>query len=91
MTAYLLDANVFMMASRLHYGLDFCPAFWQWLIEANAQKRVFSIERVATELQAGDDPLADWAVARGNGFFLAPDVVLQPALGKVATWATSQQ
>jgi len=25
--SYLLDANVFMAAKNLHYGLDFCPAF----------------------------------------------------------------
>ena len=30
---YLLDANVFIQASRLHYGMDFCPAFWDWLRE----------------------------------------------------------
>ena len=28
--AYLLDANVFIQAKNLHYGLDFCPAFWDW-------------------------------------------------------------
>jgi hypothetical protein len=88
---YLLDANVFMAASRLHYGLDFCPAFWEWLIEANEAKRVFSIERIASEVQAGEDALAGWASQRGNGFFLKPDSALQPALGTVATWVTSQQ
>ncbi|ANT65111.1 hypothetical protein Ptc2401_01341 [Prosthecochloris sp. CIB 2401] len=25
---YLLDANVFIQAKNLHYGFDFCPAFW---------------------------------------------------------------
>ena len=30
--AYLLDANVFIAAKNLHYSLDFCPAFWDWLI-----------------------------------------------------------
>ena len=24
--AYLLDANVFIQAKNLHYGMDFCPA-----------------------------------------------------------------
>jgi len=88
---YLLDANVFMAASRLHYGFDFCPAFWEWLIEANAAKRLFSIERIANEVQAGEDALADWASQRGNGFFLKPDSALQTALGTVATWVTTQQ
>ena len=45
MTNYLLDANVFMAASRLHYGLDFCPAFWEWLIENNKKDRVFTRQK----------------------------------------------
>ncbi len=88
---YLLDANVFMSASRLHYGLDFCPAFWDWLIKSNENDRVFSIERVANEVQAGEDALAEWASHRGPEFFLKPDTDLQPALGTVASWATRQQ
>ena len=31
--AYLLDANVFIAAKNLHYGFDFCPAFWDWLCQ----------------------------------------------------------
>lgn len=91
MTTYLLDANVFMAASRLHYGLDFCPAFWEWLIDNNKKDRVFSIERIADEVQAGDDALAQWASDRGHGFFLKPDAALQSALSAVAQWATGQQ
>ena len=33
--AYLLDADVFIRAKNLHYGLDFCPAFWDWLDRRN--------------------------------------------------------
>ena len=51
--AYLLDANVFIQAKNLHYGLDFCPAFWDWLIEANGANTVFSIEKVGDEIEAG--------------------------------------
>lgn len=29
MRGYLLDANVFIQAKNLHYGMDFCPAFWE--------------------------------------------------------------
>lgn len=36
--SWLLDTNVFVQAGRREYGLDFCPAFWDWLIEANARK-----------------------------------------------------
>lgn len=88
---YVLDANVFMSASRLHYGFDFCPAFWDWLVAANKAKRVFSIERVATELAAGDDALSEWASQLSHPFFIKPDTKLQPALGAVANWVTTQQ
>lgn len=88
--AYLLDANVFIQAKNLHYGMDFCPAFWDWLIASNASGQVFSIERVGDELQAGADELSTWAEQRGDGFFLKPDAAILPSLGNVSTWATSQ-
>ena len=78
--AYLLDANVFIQAKNLHYGLDFCPAFWDWLIAGNAAKQVFSIEKVGDEILAGGDQLADWASDRGPDFFLKPDTKLLAAL-----------
>jgi hypothetical protein len=89
--SYVLDANVFVSASRLHYGFDFCPAFWDWLVVANKAKRVLSIERVANEIAAGDDALSEWASQLSQAFFVKPDAKLQPALGAVATWATTQQ
>jgi len=88
--AYLLDANVFIQAKNLHYGLDFCPAFWDWLIANNAAQLVFSIEKVGDEIDAVADELATWAEQRGPGFFLRPDPALLPALGSVSTWATGQ-
>ena len=89
--AYLLDANVFIEAKNRYYGLDFCPAFWEWLIVSNASGLVFSIEKVADEIEAGGDDLAAWAAQRGPGFFLKPDTKMLPALGTVSTWATSQR
>ena len=87
---YLLDANVFMSASNLHYGFDFCPAFWDWLIESNQAGRVFSIEKVEGEIRAGGDELTDWAEQRGTGFFLKPDENVLFALDRVSNWAYEQ-
>jgi hypothetical protein len=81
---YLLDANVFIQAKNLHYGLDFCPAFWDWLIEANIASTVFSIEKVGDEVEAGGDDLSTWAAARGPGFFLKPDAPCCPPSGRSA-------
>lgn len=88
MTDYLLDANVFIQAKNLHYGFDFCPAFWEWLIEQNRAGKVASIEKVADELHAGEDDLAEWARERGDGFFLRPDGAVVPALRTVSEWAS---
>ena len=54
--AYLLDANVFIQAKRLHYGFDFCPAFWDWVDRENGAGTVKSIEKVGEKLQ-GPPPL----------------------------------
>lgn len=86
---YLLDANVFIQAKTLHYGLDFCPAFWDWLVKSNADGRVFSIEKVNDEIQAGGDELSKWAAQRGAGFFLPPDQGVLPVLAQVSAWATT--
>ena len=87
MTRYLLDANVFIQAENLHYGFDFCPAFWDWLIDRNQDGTVASVEKVADELHGIDDDLAAWARVRGESFFLRPDDAVVPALGTVSDWA----
>jgi hypothetical protein len=88
--SYLLDSDVFIQAKNLHYGLDFCPAFWDWLIAANTGGLVISTEKVGDEIDAGADELSTWAAARGPGFFVKPDAVILPALAQVSAWATSQ-
>lgn len=87
---YLLDTNIFIQARNLHYGFDFCPAFWDWLIDRNAAGVVGSIEKVGDELEAGADDLTDWKRARGEAFFAPPDNAVLPALGRVSAWATDQ-
>jgi hypothetical protein len=88
--AYLLDANVFIQAKDFHYGFDFCPAFWDWLVVGNRAGRIFSIEHIGDELAARDDELRSWATRRGPAFFLKPDAAMLPALATVSTWASSQ-
>ncbi|MFA6544936.1 MAG: DUF4411 family protein [Limisphaerales bacterium] len=88
--SYMLDSDVFIQAKNLHYGLDFCPAFWDWLVASNAAGRVFSTEKVGDEIEAGADELAAWAAGRGDGFFLKPDAAILPALATVSSWAAGQ-
>jgi hypothetical protein len=44
--SYLLDSDVFIQAKNLHYGFDFCPAFWDWIDEQRQTATVLSIDRV---------------------------------------------
>ncbi len=57
---YLLDANVFIQAHRLHYPFDVFPAFWIWLEQENTMGSIGSIDWVYNEINDGGDPLADW-------------------------------
>lgn len=84
--SYLLDSNIFIQAKNLHYGFDFCPAFWDWLVERNSAGQVFSVEKVFDEIRAGKDDLATWAEDRPD-FFLNPDEQVVPSLQVVSNWA----
>ena len=88
---YLLDANVFIQAKNLHYGLDFCPAFWQWLLNNNAAGCVFSIDKVADEIAAGEDELTEWMHDHGYGLFVRTGAVAAAQFGAVSAWVTQQQ
>lgn len=88
--AYLLDADVLIRAKNFHYGFDFCPAFWQWLIDRNADGAVFSVEKVGDEVRGVEDALSQWAVARGPGSFLRPDASVTASLAAVSAWASGQ-
>lgn len=86
---YLLDANVFIQAKNLHYGLDFCPAFWNWLTEKNMSGKVFSIDKMADEIAAGADELTDWAQQQET-LFLKTDAHIVVEFGKVSAWIMEQ-
>jgi len=88
--SYLLDANVFIQAKNLHYGLDFCPAFWDWLLAGNAAEKVSSIDKVADELAAGADELTDWMNQRGLGLFRQTDALVAAQFSHVSTWVMQQ-
>ncbi|MCC6547094.1 DUF4411 family protein [Candidatus Sumerlaeota bacterium] len=88
--AYLLDANVFISAKNLHYGFDFCPAFWEWLVERHRAGSVFSVEKVGYELRDVEDELSEWADVRGPSFFVPPDGTVAPSFRSVSEWTTGR-
>jgi hypothetical protein len=88
---YLLDANVFISAKNAHYGLDFVPAFWQWLEASHAAGRVFTVAAVGGEIGAGGDELATWSKAQPGSFYLAPNASTMQSLQATSQWASSQR
>ncbi|MCC6579967.1 MAG: DUF4411 family protein [Phycisphaeraceae bacterium] len=80
--AYLIDSDILIAAKNLHYGMDFCPAFWDWLAQANQDGKLLSIEAVREDMTVGNDDLAEWVKARHNGFFEALPVLAQVELKK---------
>jgi len=85
---YLLDSNIFIEAKNRHYGFDFCPAFWEWLIEQHSAGIVASVDEVAGELRDGNDELARWVAGRPD-FFLAPDAAVVSSLGTLSEWSST--
>ena len=72
--AYLLDANVFIAANNLHYGLDFCPAFWDWLVAGHESERAFETHVEETLLGASGwqrGANAEWDVERALAKFMS--------------------
>lgn len=85
---YLLDANIFIQSNRAHYGLDFVPAFWDWLDRSYASGLLQSINKVGTEIAAGHDDLTTWAANRPS-LFVPLDPTCQSHLAALSQWANS--
>ncbi len=87
---YLLDTSVFINAYWFHYGFDFHPGFWEWLLHANREGRVFSIDRVFEEILRKEDQLNRWAYTHKNEFFLGPPPDLNPQLEVIVDYLRSE-
>jgi len=86
---YLIDSDVFIDAKNRHYGFDIVPAFWTWIEQQHQAGRVFTVQKVADEVLAGADELADWMNAQPASFRLSARPEDQPYLRAVSQWATS--
>ena len=88
--AFLLDANVFIQAKNEHYGMDFCPAFSDWLRVSNEAGTVASVAAIAAEIRVRVDELSEWTKRCGDSFFLDPDAEVLRAADQIGRWVTVQ-
>ncbi len=87
---YIIDSDVLITAKNLYYAFDICPGFWESLIHHHREGRLFSIDRVRSELLAGrkTEDLVRWV---GNdlpgAFFLEVDTdAVTGAYTEVMLW-----
>lgn len=89
--SYLLDANVFIESGNRYYSMDICPAFWDWIIVANKNGKVFSLDKVKQELcKIKKDNVSEWARMIDSGerkskLFLSSQAA-ETAMSAVAAW-----
>jgi len=65
---YVLDTNAFIGAHNDYYAPDFCPAFWDCILQYFHAGLLISIDRVFTEIEKPVD-LVQWVQNAPNGFF----------------------
>lgn len=87
--SYLLDTNVFIQAKNLHYGFDFCPAFWNWLLDNQPSGRVSSLTQVKDEILGGGDELEEWVKSEGKALFVKVDNKTAAEFGWLSNWVNS--
>lgn len=81
---YLLDANTYIQAKNQYYGMDICPAYWDWLDQQFQFGAVASIHMIAKELKDGNDELASWVKERPAHFLANDDVDTQSVFAQIA-------
>ena len=52
---YLVDSDVFITAKNLYYAFGLCPGFWKSVLHHHRRGRIFSVDRVRSELLAGTE------------------------------------
>ncbi len=83
---FVLDTNVFIGAHNDYYAPDFCPAFWDCILQYFHAGRLISIDRVFAELTKPSD-LVQWAQNAPSALFAfsgEPSVVT--AYGTIMDW-----
>ena len=85
MKLHLIDTDVFIRANREHYGLDYCPAFWDWLVLHGQADSVGSVDAVLKEIRYPIE-LKQWARGPGRQLFRAVDTDVLAAAKDLSRW-----
>jgi len=83
---YLLDSNTYIQAKNMYYGMDFCPAYWDWLDSQYDNGTVASISSVYDELSSYGDTLSSWVKTRENQFVSVGDDATQEKYSEIVQY-----
>lgn len=86
---YLLDSNTYIEAKNRYYGMDICPAYWEWLEIQFNSGAVASIDAIGKELKDGNDELAQWAKDHANHFIKNDDEATQTNFAEIVTYVAN--
>ena len=88
---YVVDSDVFITAKNRYYSFDICPGFWKSMVHHHLEGRVFSVDRVRSELLEGrpTEDLVRWLRDQvPEGFFVPVDIdEVVRAYTDIMTWA----
>lgn len=89
---YLLDANAFIEAKNRYYAFDICPGYWSSLLTQHEAKRVYSIDRIARELNEQGDSVKKWIEDSVPETFFkkTEDQAVIDKFGEMVNWVYSQ-
>lgn len=89
---YVLDANVFIEAARRYYAFDIAKGFWHGLLDHAKQGKLVSIDRVAQELERGNDDLCDWGKKHFHPHFSSKNhAEIANNFGTLMAWVQGNQ
>lgn len=88
---YLLDTDVLVVSSRIHYDPGFCKAFWDWIEVGFNSGMFFSIDKVKEELSSGQaDVLSQWSKrSQLKKFFLSTKAATSK-WAEISNWAETK-
>lgn len=87
-TKYLFDSNCLLEAQNFYYNPEFSEAFWEWVLIANENGVLFTIDKVVNELLVKKDYLHDYIHQHHDKLALKSDVDESVAkYGELQVWA----
>lgn len=88
---YLLDSNTLIEAKNRHYGMDFCPVFWDFIEKEATKTTLASIDMILEEINDYEDELSIWSSERKNLIFTisSDSIEIQNKFGEIAEYVNS--